>query len=103
VQTVKAYGPKQIQFHALLNWAVGGSEWILRAAALYTLAKSFGYQMSRRVGFCGARETFLAPAGNRTKFFGRPGRRFINIPTYNIPAPKPLVSELKTDVTRQKY
>jgi hypothetical protein len=43
------------------------------------------------VGFCAAREIFLAPVGNGTKFFGRPGRRFINIPAYNIPAPKPLL------------
>ena len=69
MQTIKAYGPKQIQFHALLTWAVGGSEWILRAAALYPLGNGLGYQMSRRVRFCGAREIFLAPAGNGTKFF----------------------------------
>jgi len=51
--------------------------------------------MSRWEGFCGARETFLVPAGNGTKFFGRPGRGFINIPTYNVPAPKPLCIGVK--------
>jgi hypothetical protein len=51
--------------------------------------------MSRRVGFCGTRETFLAPAGNGTKLFGHPERRFINIPTYNIPAPEPLSIRVK--------
>jgi hypothetical protein len=65
------------------------------AAALSTLGNKLGYKMSRRVGFCAARETFLAHSGNGTKFFGRPGRRFINILTYDIPSPKPLSVRVK--------